>query len=723
LFEITVRDWGTSQPASEAIGAYIYRTSGLKQGSGWRMTPGDWTHFTVTVSHSGGNTDFKVLRNGFGSGLGTVTTTTNTNSKPFLIGIDESNSYNAFTGAIDELRIFNKVLTDEQIRRMLYQEIKNEGGKVRGTIIDKDIHDDATGDDIDWTELITYYPMSNVNYGKLPDASSYGNDAVLYNITTFQEETAPMPYETVADGAWTDEATWLHGDIWDIESLDTDFGASNQNPEPWSIVKIHHNVTTNTDRRGLGLFIDENKTLSTIGDVSITNNWYLQLDGTIDLVDDSQLIQSEFSDLTTSATGKILRRQEGNSDVYFYNYWSSPVGTMGANSLTDNNAASNNANNSPFNLSMLKDGSGSSFQFTSAFDEAGKISDRWLYNFQNGLTYWDWVTINPSSDITPGFGYSQKGTGNTGLTQQYIFEGKPNNGTILIAADDVDGDDTGVGESIQDISLTTTLIGNPYPSALDAEEFIRDNIDFDNGGANPIIQGTILLWEQWAGNSHWLAEYEGGYGYINLTETARAYQHPDIAISDPTNTDNRGIKTPTKFLPVGQGFFVEVVNDGNIEFNNSQRIFKTEDLGDSVFFRGEQAQNENGSAETSANRADEYEDPMQTIKLELTISNGATRRFVLGFSDHTTDQYDHGYDGGLISQKPDNDMASLINGNPYVIQAFSAMTPEKEIDLYFNSSGDMNYVLDIVELKNIDEGQDIFIRDNRQNLIWNLSSD
>ena len=70
-----------------------------------------------------------------------------------------------------------------------------------------------------------------------------------------------------------------------------------------------------------------------------------------------------------------------------------------------------------------------------------------------------------------------------------------------------------------------------------------------------------------------MAYYEGGYGYINLTGTERAYQHPNIALSDPTNPDNRGIKTPTNFIPVGQAFFVEVVNDGNIEFNNGQRVF------------------------------------------------------------------------------------------------------------------------------------------------------
>ena len=188
------------------------------------------------------------------------------------------------------------------------------------------------------------------------------------------------------------------------------------------------------------------------------------------------------------------------------------MGTPGATTLSDNNGPGNNSNNSPFNIDMLMDGTGNTaMQFTSAFDEMGKISDRWLYSFQNGLTYYDWVTLAVDDDIKPGVGYTQKGTGiDTNpdpliTEQQYTFVGKPNNGTILIAADDVDNDDTGVGESIQDpdtdtYTLTTTLIGNPYPSALDADEFIRDNIDLDNGGLNPIIQGTILLWEQWAGD-------------------------------------------------------------------------------------------------------------------------------------------------------------------------------------------------------------------------------
>jgi hypothetical protein len=621
-----------------------------------------------------------------------------------------------FKGWVDEFRLFNGTLTTSQIQQLVYQEIENNAGFVNGATVAKDIIDITSKENISWDNLVCYYPMNYIVNNYVKDQSKNENNAKLFNITTIEPQTAPMPYETKAggDGLWTSEENWLNGDVWDIEDV--------ANNKDWSIVKIHDDITTNVSHTHLGLYIDPDRTLTVTGDNSISNIWYLQLDGTLDLEDDSQLIQSSNSDLVTSATGKILRRQEGNANVYWYNYWSSPVGALGATTLSDNNGTGNNTNNTPFNIDMILDGTRADIAFTSAFDQAGMISDRWLYSFQNGLTFWDWVTLTPASAIESGVGYTQKGTGIAGTEQQYTFEGKPNNGTILIPADDVDGDSG--NESQQDVTLTTTLVGNPYPSALDADEFIRDNIDFDNGGANPIIQGTILLWEQWAGASHYLAEYEGGYGYINLTETARAYQHPDIVIADPTNPDNRGIKTPTKFIPVGQAFFVEVVNDGNIEFNNGQRVFKQESLGESVFFRDVQSQ-DNTTNEDMTDRDEETTvvGPMQTIKLELGVSNGATRRFVLGFSDTTTDGFDPGYDGGLITQSPEEDMTSLLNGKPYVIQAFSPISPEKEIDLYFNASGNNNFTLDIAELKNIPEGQDIYIRDNRQSITWNLTQD
>ncbi len=158
------------------------------------------------------------------------------------------------------------------------------------------------------------------------------------------------------------------------------------------------------------------------------------------------------------------------------------------------------------------------------------------------------------------------------MTQQYTFDGKPNNGTIIL-----NGIDKGGPGDEQGTTYTSYLLGNPYPSAIDARTFITDN--------SATIEGTLQLWEQWDGNTHYLAEYQGGYGFITNLSTLRAYQYPGIGIDGP------GAKRPTFFIPVAQAFFVQVINDGPIVFNNTQRIFIKESDADgsddtgSVFMR------------------------------------------------------------------------------------------------------------------------------------------
>ncbi len=246
--------------------------------------------------------------------------------------------------------------------------------------------------------------------------------------------------------------------------------------------------------------------------------------------------------------------------------------------------------------------------------------------------------------------------------------------------------------------------------ALDAIQFIDDNLPAAGG----ITDGTILLWEQWDGNTHYLAYYEGGYGFINKTETERAYQHDNIPID---GGGGQGIKRPTNYIPVGQSFFVQVIADGDIEFNNGQRIFIKESdvLADqlnggyanngSVFFRTSNTDNaESGTEETAAET--------QILRLEFGVSSGASRSFVIGFSEDATDGYDYGLDGGLINDPPDDDMGSLLNGQQYVIQAFAPYTPDKEIDLVLHASGNYTYTLKSTEISNFPEDQDLFLRDN-----------
>ena len=701
LFEIYISKWSDSEPLAQTIGTKVYKSDGSSQTAGLKFYPTSWTHFTVTVKHILGDTEFKIFRNGYTEGPNNVVSTINSNANPFRIGsIDGVSLYNKFSGSIDEVRIFNKVLTDQQIQRMVYQEIKDESGKVRGTIIDKDISDQVTAETIDWNDLITYYPMNTMSGTTLIDESNAGQDATLFSIASFQPQTAPMPYETVLDGDWTEESTWLHGDKWDIEDLHMTFAGASlsaENPEPWSIIKLHNNVTTSISHKNLGLFIDLNKTFTVNGDNAVSNSWYVELNGTLDLKDDSQLVQTDVSDLATSSLGNVIRRQEGLSNVYRYNYWGSPVGSLGVTTLSDNNGMVNNLNNSVFRLNMLKDNIGS-IQYVDTFDPPlttpATLSTTWLYSYANGVTYFDWNSLDPTTDLQVGSGWTQKGTGMGSGEYQYVFDGKPNNGTILLSASD-----TGGAGSEQDVSATFTILGNPYPSAIDAHQFILDNA--------AATSGTIYLWEHWGGDSHNVQDYEGGYATLNLLGKTKAYQFLGAS-------GQYGLKTPTQYLPVGQGFRVEVVATGDINFNNNQRVFKTEASGDSVFFRT--ANNTNNSV--SENNVDNF----QIIKLEFITSQELGRELILGFSNQTTtDGFDYGYDASP-SETFVNDLTMTLDSKPMVIQGFSGITPEKVVDLNFKSDGNVTYSIKATEFQNLAIDQEVYLVDNITGIYHDLKS-
>ncbi len=610
-----------------------------------------------------------------------------------------------FKGDIDEVRVFNVVLTDEQLNKMVFQEIENNSGNVRGAIAAKDIKDTTTSAAIPWANLIAYYPMTNIKMGTTSDYSSYNEKLYINYITTIQEQTAPMPFETSSSGSWTSESTWSHGDVWDIENT--------ANNKDWCIVKISSDVTASHTIKTLGLVVDDGSTLTMQGDNLVENSWYLELNGTIDLENDSQLIQTVHSDLVTSASGKILRRQEGNANVYRYNYWASPIGATGATVLTDNNAATNNSNNTTYALNMLKDEMGINLSFTSSYDEAGKISTAWLYTFINGITYWDWAALAPTTPIQPGVGYTQKGIGNAGLEQQYTFEGKPNNGTVLINVTDRGG-----AGSVQAVSKTLYLLGNPYASALDIHKFIDDNAG--------VIDGTLQLWQQWSGDSHILREYEGGYAQVNKLGSTRAYQF--VGLEGATTDSQDGTKIPTRYLPVGQGFITEIVADGQVEFNNDQRVFIKEADADgtynngSSFFRSEggKKKDKNTSAKSSvASEASAF----KKLRLEINaISGPATKReLLLGFSEMTTDGFDYGYDAEC-TESNNNDLNLNLEGKNMNMQAYSAISDDKVVSLNFKSSGDNTFEIKLTEQEGIEEDQEIYLKDNLTGTYFDLKA-
>ncbi len=211
-----------------------------------------------------------------------------------------------FKGAIDEVRVFDSALTDSQLQQIVYQEIENNSGNVRGEIIPRDVSDIDTKAVLPWSNLKLYYKMGTdfTTDNKVKDYSAYGNHASIFNITTQQQENAPIPFVTNSDGDWDSTSIWANGDVWDVKDK--------SKIKNYSIIRISSNVTINGSLFTTALIIDSGKTLTVNGDNEIRNNWYLELNGTLDLKNDSQLVQTSTSDLVTSATGKLLRRQEGD---------------------------------------------------------------------------------------------------------------------------------------------------------------------------------------------------------------------------------------------------------------------------------------------------------------------------------------------------------------------------------------------------------------------------
>ena len=695
----------------------------------WLNDANTWQHITLVYN----NGLIQLYYNGIKQYEATSSAMTNlgSSSERFNIGgkIKTGATSNFYNGWLDEVRVFDVALTASQIQQMIHQEIEENSGFVRGTVIPKYVEDFTTSSKISWEDLRLYYKFgTNFTDRKITDYSQSSLHATLVNIYTQQTETAPLPYKTIANGNWDNPNTWLHGDVWNLPGnilFQEDLNSPNQES---AIVQISHNIIldsdisshslfANTENIGelktVGLLIDSGKTLTLGGnnaDYAIKNSSYLALNGTLDLMDDSQLIQTINSDLVTSVNGKILRRQEGTSSAFCYNYWGSPVGVTSVSSLADNNTNTTNANNTNYRINMLKKGGGANVQFTNAYDEIGKVSTRWLYTYKNGVTYYDYVSLNQNTNIQPGVGYTQKGTGNSGAQQHYIFEGKPNNGTIVINAID-----TGGNGSVPAVSKTDYFLGNPYPSALDIHKFIDDN--------EGVIDGTLQLWQQWGGTSHNIDEYDGGYAQINKTGATRAYQF--VGLEGGTNGSQDGTKTPTKYLPVGQGFMTEIVSSGSILFKNSQRVFVKESSYDqsydngSIFFRTDNTQQTN-----TDNQEIDPSQMMQKIRLEFNSVDGkATRReLLLGFSDFTSDDYDYGYEAKNVEVNSDD--LNLTLGDQYMtIQAYAAITSDKVVPLAFKASGNYNYTIKVTVFEHIEEEQPVYLKDNLTGVYFDLRSD
>jgi hypothetical protein len=418
--------------------------------------------------------------------------------------------------------------------------------------------------------------------------------------------------------------------------------------------------------------------------------------GDLRLVGEAQLVQTHTTaNANTSGTGKLLRDQQGITTTTGYNYWSSPVNNSGTFALNGGLFDGTDASINSFSPQQIGFNSGSPYNGVSAItDGIGnvttplKINERWLYTYSRStLEYAGWYKIDKNSPIKPGEGFSMKGTG--AVDQNYVFKGVPNNGTYSFPI--------ALGESI--------LLGNPYPSALDADIFLTEN--------SGVIE-QLEFWVDGGSPSHYLADYLGGYAILNLTTgtpPSALPTTPDILIAGLGSFTGRF--APTQYIPVAQGFFVKATANGTISFNNGQRIFKKEGGTDSYFYK-----NANTKSEQKTNIENKsiirigYEDPEKFH-----------RQLALGFVPNSNADlnYNRGYDA-IMSGPREDELFFIIENDvtkKYVIQGVNAFDENNEFDLglIITEAGEHTIMLDAVENFN---GK-VYIKDVLSNITYNLS--
>lgn len=390
--------------------------------------------------------------------------------------------------------------------------------------------------------------------------------------------------------------------------------------------------------------------------------------GDIRLIGTSQLIQTHTStaNLNTGSGNLYIDQTANTSTVYQSGYWSSPVSATvgGAFSIND----------------VLKDGSvpttatatageAADIDFIGGLDGNGasspiEISTRWLATFNNAA---DWTRfVSPTGTVlTPGLGWNMKSVGST-----FTFKGIANDGEYSFS----------IAEN------NYSLLGNPYPSAIDAEAFITEN----SGEFN----GELYIYNSASDNTHVRGSYTGTYSTI---------------IS--------GVSVGTgRYLPIGQAFFVtrEVAGSGTLTFRNSQRTLLNLGDTDGIIARA-----------TEEKKVVERNNILPVLKIgfEFDLSETQTRkREVAVVFRGLTDGYDMGYDAAMWGLQP-TDLHLTVAGtdSPFIITGVESFNSSLQIPLVVMTDIQREVTFTINEKTNINTP--VYLVDTTLDITYDLNED
>jgi len=408
--------------------------------------------------------------------------------------------------------------------------------------------------------------------------------------------------------------------------------------------------------------------VNTDNTLTITDNLNVEVGGIATFDSGSSLIQTN----NTANIGNITYRRTANIRRQDYVYWSSPV--------------------SGFSNSAISPGTPLGFQY------------KWLPTTGGINGFGNWASANET--MTNGKGYIVRGPNafSTSVLTNYTasFVGVPNNGDINIPISR--GTYAGPNYSTGVSSTPGTedddnwnLVGNPYPSSIDAVDFLTLNTNID-GFVNIWTHGTL----------------------------------PSSAIADPFYNDYAFNYTPTDYITynasgvssgpgvfnglinAGQGFFVSMLHSSaatteNLIFNNSLR---SNTYNNNVFYKTSNGKNENSKV-TEKHR----------IWFDLISPSGSSIRSLLGYIENATNEKDRLFDA-FSNEKLSFNIFSMIDDEQMLIQGRKLpfdINDKVKIGTTIPQDGLYKIALSSVDGLFSNKNQNIYLEDKLLNIIYNLN--
>jgi hypothetical protein len=492
-------------------------------------------------------------------------------------------------------------------------------------------------------------PTCTVATGAITITSPTGT-GMTYSINGLTYTNTSGVFNPVSSGTYSVTAKNSSGCISPVTSATVTSQTNTWNGTVWSTgapptsgqkIVFTNTFNSSTDLTGCSCQVSSaNVTIKSGHTLTLTDDVKITGGGTLTFEDGASLVQTNN---TAANLGNIIyKRKTTPIKQYDYTYWSSPVASATLSQLATN--------------SLM-------YSFSPTTN---------LYVYQTGAT-----------TMAQGVGYI--GRAPSGLTYaptqivETSFVGAPGNGVI--------------NTPILKSTTAYNLVGNPYPSALDADSFIAAN--------SSVINGTLYFWTHntaITNNVYTVNDY-AKYNYTGAVGTAPA----------PS-----GGPTPTGKIAAGQGFFVEAktsLASGTYSagFNNAMRLAGN----NTQFFKN----GGSGNATTSVSEGLER----HRVWLSLRSPQGAYNQMLVGYVQDATNDFDSLFDGKTMAVGNTVSVYTKVGADNLAIQGKSLPFSEADVIPFAYSTtlnGELTIYLD--NFDGIFTNQNVYLLDKATNRLHDL---